>query len=61
MLVEITGANKEYISKKYERAFNVHNLKVLSTCLVRGMMFENVGFLRDQISSPVFREICRDR
>ena len=26
-----------------------------------GMIFENVEFLRDQKSPPVFREMCRDR
>ena len=44
MLVEITGANKMYTTKRYKRAHSVLNLKVLSTCLARGKIFENVGF-----------------
>ena len=45
MLVEITGANKMYTTKRYEHAHSVLNLKVLSTCLAHGMTFENVGVL----------------
>ncbi len=61
MLVEIKGAKKMYTTKRYKRAHSVLNLKVFSTCLAHGMMFENVGFLRDQKSPSVFREICIDR
>ena len=39
----------------YKCTFSVLNLKVLSTSLARGMMFEKV-FLRDQKSPPVFLE-----
>ena len=44
MLVEITGLNKMYTTKRYKRAHSVLNLKVLSTCLARRKIFENVGF-----------------
>ena len=50
-----------YITKRYKHAFSVLNLKVLSTCLAGGLMFENVGFLRNQKNPTVFRNICRDR
>ena len=52
MLVKIIGTNM-YITKRYKRVFSVLNLKVLSTCLARGRMFENVGFLRDQKCPPI--------
>ena len=62
MLVKITGANKMYITKRYKRAYSVLNLKVLSTCLARGMIFENVGFFYETRKIlPSFKEICRDR
>ena len=48
MLVKITGANKMYTIKKYKRACSVLNFKVLSTCLARQMIFENVGFFKRQ-------------
>ena len=55
MLVKITGANKMYTTKRYKRAFSVLNLKVLSTWLSRGTIFENVGFfLRNKKNPPVF-------
>ena len=44
MLVEITGSNKMYSTKRYKRAHSVLNLKVLSTCLARGKIFENFGY-----------------
>ena len=44
MLVEITGANKMFTTKRYKRAYSLLDFKVLSTCLARGMIFENVGF-----------------
>ena len=44
MLVKITGANKMYATKRYKRACSILNLKVLSTCLTHGKIFENVGF-----------------
>ena len=60
MFVEITVANKMYTMKRYKHAHSVINLKVLSTCLVCGKIFENVGFLRDKKNPPVFfKEIQR--
>ena len=44
MLVKITGANKMYTTKRYKCAHSVFNLKVLSTFLVHGKIFENVEF-----------------
>ena len=44
MLVKITGANKMYTTKRYKYALSVLNLKVVSTCLTCGKIFENVGF-----------------
>ena len=43
MLVEITGADKMYTTKRYKCAHSILNLKVLSMCLACGMIFEN-GF-----------------
>ena len=56
MLFKITEANKMYTTKRYKRAHSILNLKELSTCLARGMIFENVGFLflRDKKNPPVF-------
>ncbi len=51
MLVKITGANKMYTTKRYKRAHSALNLKVLSKCLVRGKIFENVGFFKRQEKS----------
>ena len=42
-------------------AFSFRNFKVLSTCLARGMIFENFGPLRHQKNPPVFGETCRDK
>ena len=39
MLVEITGANEIYTTKRYKYAHSVLNLKVLNTCLARGKIF----------------------
>ena len=44
MLVEITGANKMYTTKRYKRVHSDLILKVLSACLARAKIFENVGF-----------------
>ena len=49
MLVEIKGVNKMYTTKRYKRAYSVLDLKVLSTCLARGMIFENIGFFKRKI------------
>ena len=56
MLVKITTANKMDTTKRYKRAHSVLNLKEISTCLARGMIFENVGFLflRDKKNPRVF-------
>ena len=51
MLIEIIGANKMYTTKRYKRAHGVLNLKVLSTCLARGKIFENVGFFKGREKS----------
>ena len=42
--------NKKEITKEKRKkiVFSVLNLKVLSMCLACGIMFENVGFLKDQ-------------
>ena len=56
--VEITGAKKMYITKD---SLNDLEVKVSSKCLARGKMFENVRFLCDRKSPPVFKWICRDR
>ncbi len=45
MVVEITGSNKIYTTKRYKRAHSVLNSKVFGRCLARGKIFENVGFL----------------
>ena len=47
MFVEIIGANKMYTTKRYKHAQSVLNLKVWSTCLARGKIFENVGFFNE--------------
>ena len=47
MLAEITGAKEKYTMKRYKCAHSVHNSKVLRTCLARGNIFENVGFLEE--------------
>ena len=52
MLVEITGANKMSTTKRYKRAHSVLYLKVLSMCLVRGKIFENVGFFLKRLEKP---------
>ena len=49
MLIEITEANKMYTTKRYKCVHSVLNLKVLSTCLARGIIFENVFFKRQEI------------
>ena len=40
-----------YITKKIQTLFSVLSLRVLSMCLASGLMFENVGFLREKSSS----------
>ena len=50
MLVEITGVNKMYTTKRYKCAYSILNLKVLSTYWVSGI-FENVGFFKRQEKS----------
>ena len=48
MIAELTGANKEiYNEKIHKRAHSVQNSKVIRTCLVRGKIFENVGFPKE--------------
>ena len=47
MLVEMTGANEMYSTKRYKRAHSVYNSKVIRTCLTRGNIFENFGFPKE--------------
>ena len=63
MLVERTGANEKYTTKKYKRAYSVHKLKVLNTFLERGNIFEDVGFLKEtRYILPFFlKEIRKDK
>ena len=49
--------NKSKENVYNERFINVHLAFLI--CLACEMMFENVGFLRDQKSPPVFKEIRR--
>ena len=49
-----------YTTKRYKRAHSVLNLKVLNSCLARGMIFENVVFLRDKKNPSVLRTLCAD-
>ena len=61
MLDEIAWANKMYMTKRYKRAHSILNLKVLRACLVRGNIFENVGFFkRQEKSSSFLKEIRKD-
>ena len=43
--------------KRYKHAYSVFNLKVLSTCLARRMIFKNVGFFkREEKSSRLLKK-----
>ena len=60
MLIEITGANEIYRTKRYKRAHSVLNSKVLRTCFARGKIFENVGFFQETRKIlPSLKEILK--
>ena len=46
-----------YTTKRYKRAHSVLNLKVLSTCLARGKIFENFGPSLETRKGPKFLNI----
>ena len=51
-----------YTTKRYKRAHSDLNLKVLSTCLASGKIFENVGFFQETRKIlPSFKEMRKDR
>ena len=52
MLVEITGANEMYTTKRFKCAHSVLYSKVLRTYLPRGDIFENVGFFLKKRDKP---------